>query len=179
MRNWSVEGVLKRYEWTCKALIPFNSLFCSSYRVGSSPGNPMAQNAGFCGLQLEAINHGISLEEPDQTVAKDWRWSHLSCINQRTIKRGSPWPCHFCNMPTGKCYEATWKNASWHENLARVLRIIEGAFKSTAYQRSWSLHLPQKRNQTNQCPSIPLCVLSKGGDREISPQYVKLQPYLT
>jgi hypothetical protein len=31
----------------------------------------MAQNAGFCGLQLEAINHGISLEEPDQTVAKD------------------------------------------------------------------------------------------------------------
>jgi hypothetical protein len=31
----------------------------------------MAQNAGFCGLQLEAINHGIFLEEPDQMVAKD------------------------------------------------------------------------------------------------------------
>nr|TKR85367.1 hypothetical protein D5086_0000248480 [Populus alba] len=46
-------------------------LFCSSYRVGSSLGNLMARNAGFCGLQLEAINHGISLKEPDQVIAKD------------------------------------------------------------------------------------------------------------
>lgn len=31
----------------------------------------MARNVGFFGLQLEAINHGISLEKPDQAVAKD------------------------------------------------------------------------------------------------------------
>ena len=48
-----------------------SSLFCFSYRVGSSLRNPMARNAGFCGLRLEAINHGISLEEPDQAIAKD------------------------------------------------------------------------------------------------------------
>jgi hypothetical protein len=48
----------------------FNSLFASSYRVGFSPGNPMAWNVGFHGLQLEAGNYGISLEQPDQAVAR-------------------------------------------------------------------------------------------------------------
>jgi len=51
----------------------FNSLFSSSYRVGSSPGNPMARNVGFHDLQLETGNHGISLKEPDQAIARGYR----------------------------------------------------------------------------------------------------------